>query len=250
MLSDLYTMAKDKQDFPLQNYYETIYKKYDLVNRIFTFGQDQHWRKKAVAAITENNPESVLDICTGTGDLILEVGKNVPENCFLAAYDFSAEMLSKAKEKAEGKDLKIEFTEGNVASMSYATSTFDSAGISFGIRNLIYENSDADQHLAEMHRVIKPGGRLVILESSKPGNRIWRFFNNIYLQLILPYLGGIISGNLKAYKYLAQSSKNYYSRKEMSAILEKGGFMTIRSRSLFLGSVMLMVAEKQAKTNQ
>ncbi|MDA3821607.1 MAG: ubiquinone/menaquinone biosynthesis methyltransferase [Bacteroidales bacterium] len=243
-------MTKDKRDFPLQNYYETIYEKYDLVNRIFTFGHDQTWRRKAVRAITENKPESILDICTGTGDLILEAAKNVPENCELAAYDFSAEMLSKAKGKALKKQIKIEFTEGDVAAMPYESNSFDSAGISFGIRNLIYENSAADQHLAEMHRVLKIGGRLVILESSKPGSRVWRFFNNIYLQLILPYLGGIISGNLKAYKYLAQSSKNYYSRNEMSAILEKGGFITIQSQALFLGSVMLMVAEKQDKSTQ
>jgi demethylmenaquinone methyltransferase/2-methoxy-6-polyprenyl-1,4-benzoquinol methylase len=85
----------------------------------------------------------------------------------------------------------------------------------------------------------------VILESSKPDNWVWRFFNTLYLQLILPYLGGIISGNLKAYKYLAQSSKNYYSRKEMGLILENAGFNVISSRPMFLGSVMMLVAEKQ-----
>ena len=131
--------------------------------------------------------------------------------------------------------------------MPYEDGSFDTAGISFGIRNLVYENSKAEKHLSEIHRVLRIKGRFVILESSKPENRIWRFFNNIYLQLILPYIGGNISGNLKAYKYLAKSSKNYYSRKEMGKILEKGGFRVIMSRSLFLGSVMLMVAEKQTK---
>jgi demethylmenaquinone methyltransferase/2-methoxy-6-polyprenyl-1,4-benzoquinol methylase len=242
-------MITDKQDHPLQSYYKTIYVKYDLVNRIFTFGQDRNWRKKAVEAIIEKRPDRILDICTGTGDLILEIASKTSDNVFLSGYDFSSEMLSKAKEKAQKKGLQIEFIEGDVASMPYEDNSFDSAGISFGIRNLVYENSKAEQHLSELHRVLSVDGRLVILESSKPGNGVWRFFNNIYLQLILPYLGGVISGNLKAYKYLAQSSKNYYSRKEMISILEAGDFKIIRSHSLFLGSVMLMVAEKQDKSN-
>lgn len=85
----------------------------------------------------------------------------------------------------------------------------------------------------------------MVLESSKPANRLWRVFNNIYLRLILPYLGGLISGNLKAYKYLASSSKNYYTREKMGSILDEAGFTLIRSRALFLGSVMLLVLEKR-----
>jgi len=238
-------MATNKQDFPLHDYYKDIYKTYDLVNRVFTFGQDKNWRKRAVSAMLENAPAKILDVCTGTGDLILEISENCPAGTSLCGYDFSAEMLEKAKEKSRDKEYSIEFTEGDVASMPYSDGTFDTAGISFGLRNLVYENSNADLHLSELNRVLKPGGRFVVLESSKPSNQIWRFFNNIYLQLILPYLGGILSGNLKAYKYLAKSSKNYYTREEMGKILEKAGFRQIRSQSLFLGSVMLMLAEKQ-----
>jgi demethylmenaquinone methyltransferase/2-methoxy-6-polyprenyl-1,4-benzoquinol methylase len=241
------TVVKEKKDFPLKNFYKDIYHKYDLVNRIFTFGQDSSWRNKAVAECIENNPERFLDVCTGTGDLILEVARNVDGKVILTAYDFSSEMLQKAKEKAEKVSNNIDFIEGNVADMPFETGYFDSAGITFGLRNLVYENSNAAKHLAEIHRVLKPGGRFVILESSKPGNRIWRIINGIYLQFILPYLGGIISGNLKAYKYLAKSSKNYFTREEMQKILDSGGFSVIRSKSLFLGSVMLMVAEKQDK---
>lgn len=238
-------MATEKQNFPLHDYYKDIYKTYDLVNRIFTFGQDKNWRKKAVKAVFENNPKKILDVCTGTGDLIIEISEKSPPETLLAGYDFSAEMLEKAREKSNNKRQNIEFSEGDVAMMPYENGFFDVAGISFGLRNLVYENSNAELHLSEINRVLMPGGRFVILESSKPSNRIWRFFNNIYLQLILPYLGGIISGNLKAYKYLAKSSKNYYTIAEMGIILEKAGFVQVRSRSLFLGSVMLMVVEKQ-----
>ncbi|MDF1570835.1 MAG: class I SAM-dependent methyltransferase [Bacteroidales bacterium] len=270
-------MSESKKDFPLKDYYSKIYEKYDLVNRVFTFGQDVKWRRKAVRECLRNNPSTFLDICTGTGDLVIDIARSAGKEIALHGYDFSAEMLQKAREKAAGiesgkgsgestgkgtgdiagiesgnkgghgaeEGAGIKFTEGDVANMPYADGTFDTAGITFGIRNLVYENSNANKHLGEIHRVLRDYGRLVILESSKPDNRIWRFFNNMYLQLILPWLGGFISGNFKAYRYLAKSSKNYYSKKEMSAILEKAGFLTVRTRGLFLGSVMLLVAEKQ-----
>lgn len=237
-------MKADKQNHPLHDYYKDIYKRYDLVNRIFTFGLDKTWRKKAVTRCLENSPVNILDVCTGTGDLILEIADKAPDAEYLSGYDFSPEMLKVAKEKAVRASNEIDFIEGNVASMPYKNEHFDAAGISFGLRNLIYQNSNADQHLSEIHRVLKSGGRFVILESSKPANLIWRFFNGIYLQIILPYLGGAISGNLKAYKYLASSSKNYYTREQMSTILRSAGFALESSQALFLGSVMLMVVKK------
>ena len=232
-------------DFPLKDYYKDIYRNYDLVNRIFTFGRDRSWRSQAVAECLCNDPKRVLDICTGTGDLIIEIAARSEKERILAGYDFSFEMLRVARDKAAGIDRDISFIEGDVAEMPFDENYFDAAGITFGIRNLIFENSKAERHLAEIHRVIRPGGRFVILESSKPGSRIWRLFNGIYLQFILPYLGGIISGNLKAYRYLATSSRNYYTIPEMKAILEAGGFNVIKHKSLFLGSVMLVVAEKK-----
>jgi demethylmenaquinone methyltransferase/2-methoxy-6-polyprenyl-1,4-benzoquinol methylase len=241
---------EEKNNHPLKDFYKDIYGTYDLVNRIFTFGQDKKWRRKAVRACLQNEPEKIIDICTGTGDLILEISKRTPKKTLLAGYDFSAEMLQKANDKAKDSKSTIEFKEGDVAAMPYKDKYFDTAGISFGIRNLIYQNSKADQHLAEIHRILRIGGQFVILESSKPENQLWRFINSIYLQFILPYLGGIISGNLKAYKYLAKSSKNYYTPTQMSEILERGGFKVVQSQSLFLGSVMLMVAEKQNKSNR
>lgn len=314
-------IPKENKDYPLKEFYQKIYGRYDLVNRIFTFGQDRNWRKKAVEECLGNAPRQVLDICTGTGDLVLEmaeitglpgtpalenseneaareqepvasdllektiqgkgprakgssgdatngkgpIAKEPPEEATLVkaptsetiptpvqftGYDFSAEMLEKAKEKAAAAGASIDFIEGNVAEMPFDDNRFDTAGITFGIRNLVYENSNAEKHLAEIHRVLRMNGRLVVLESSKPDSRVWRFFNGIYLQLILPWLGGLISGNLKAYRYLAKSSQNYYSRKEMAAILEQAGFRVIRSRPLFLGSVMLLVAEKQEKVEK
>jgi demethylmenaquinone methyltransferase / 2-methoxy-6-polyprenyl-1,4-benzoquinol methylase len=248
-------MSESQSNFPLNDYYADIHTTYDRVNRIFTFGLDRSWRKKAVEACLHEKPASVLDVCTGTGDFILEVAgesagkvKGGGPEISLKGYDFSPDMLNEARRKQKalaGTGIpNVDFMEGDVGQMPFEENGFDAMGITFGIRNLVYENSNAGKHLSELYRVLKPGGRFVVLESSKPGSMIWRVFNNIYLRLILPYLGGIISGNLKAYRYLAKSSQNYYTIKEMGGILEAAGFKIVSGQSLFLGSVMLVVAKK------
>ncbi len=241
-------MSQLQSNFPLHDFYAEIYSTYDRVNRIFTFGRDRSWRKKAVLACLQNHPASVLDVCTGTGDFILEVASMSDYAISLTGYDFSKEMLHVARQKqahlAGGNLPLINFVEGEVAQMPFHENSFDAVGITFGIRNLVYENSGASRHLQELFRVLKPGGRLVVLESSKPVNKAWRVLNNIYLRMILPYLGGIISGNLKAYRYLAKSSQNYYTINEMENFLQAAGFRIVSGESLFLGSVMLVVAEK------
>jgi len=242
-------MGNNREDFPLQDYYSDIYQSYDRVNRIFTFGRDRAWRKKAARECLAFKPEKVLDLCTGTGDFVLELAAMSGKDISLTGYDFTPAMLEIARKKyakiKENKELAaIEFIEGEVGNMPFEDGSFDTAGITFGIRNLVYENSNASRHLSEIHRVLRPGGQLVILESSRPDSSLWRIFNSLYLQLILPYLGGIISGNLKAYRYLARSSKNYYSIKEMGAILEEAGFRLRKGEPFFLGSVMLVIAEK------
>lgn len=244
-------MSESQSNFPLHDFYADIHPSYDRVNRLFTFGQDRSWRKKAVLECLKGHPSSVLDVCTGTGDFILAVAgelKAGEKDLSLTGYDFSAEMLKEARRKygvmKESGIPPVDFIEGDVGEMPFGENSMEAMGITFGIRNLIYENINARKHLSELHRVLKPGGRFVILESSKPANVLWRLFNNIYLRLILPYLGGFVSGNLKAYRYLAKSSRNYYTIKEMGGILEASGFKIVSGRPLFLGSVMMVVATK------
>ena len=252
-------MKEKQKDFPLHSFYGDIYSTYDRVNRIFTFGRDKSWRFRAAGELLKSAPLRVLDLCTGTGDFALELARQssrVSTTMELTGFDFSSDMLQEARRKQEKIKIRLEnnnrepqpeirIMEGDAGAMPFEDGSFDSMGITFGIRNLVYENSNSRKHLSEMNRVLRPGGQLVVLESSKPLSPLWRIFNGFYLRFILPYLGGLISGNLKAYRYLATSSKNYYTMEEMGKILDVAGFKMIRSRSLFLGSVMLLVLEKR-----
>ena len=246
-------MKEEQKDFPLHSFYGNIHSSYDRVNRIFTFGRDRSWRKRAAKELLKSRPGRVLDLCTGTGDFVLELASlsdHSDKGIMLTGFDFSSDMLKEARKKQNEfqkreRQAEIHFLEGDAGKMPFEDGHFDSMGITFGIRNLVYKNSNATRHLAEMNRVMRTGGELVVLESSKPASPLWRVFNGIYLRFILPYLGGMISGNLKAYRYLASSSKNYYTREEMGKILEVAGFDLIRSKSLFLGSVMLLVLQKR-----
>ena len=242
-------MGKTQVDFPLRDYYSEIYGTYDRVNRIFTFGRDAHWRTVAARACLESDPASILDVCTGTGDFAFELARLAGKGVKLTGYDFSSEMLMEASRKqqqlsGEEELATVKFIQGDVAAMPFRDEQFDAIGITFGLRNLVYQNSAGEKHLSEIRRVLRKGGQLVILESSRPSNVIWRMINSVYLRAILPYLGGAISGNLNAYRYLAESSRNYYSIREMSEILDRAGFLVKSSRPLFLGSVMLVVAER------
>jgi demethylmenaquinone methyltransferase/2-methoxy-6-polyprenyl-1,4-benzoquinol methylase len=243
-------MGRGMADYPLKDFYSDIYPTYDRVNRVFTFGRDRYWRKKAAAALLSHHPRQVLDLCTGTGDFILELASVELPPLTLCGYDFNREMMEEAKRKYEqlavGQPMQpVDFIEGDVGNMPFQEGQFDAIGITFGLRNLVFQNSRAGKHLSEIRRVLKDGGHLVVLESSRPTNGVWRFFNAIYLRLILPYLGGAISGNLAAYRYLAESSRNYYSISEMEKILEQAGFGVTSASSLFLGSVMLVVAVRK-----
>lgn len=242
-------MGRGRTDFPLKEYYSRIYRTYDRVNRIFTFGRDRYWRRLAARTCLEPAPAAILDLCTGTGDFAFELARMAGKGTEISGYDFSIEMLEEASRKQDFLKeqealIPVLFVQGDVAEMPFGDEQFDAVGITFGMRNLVYRNSKAERHLSEIRRVLRKGGELVVLESSKPANPLWRFFNTLYLRLVLPYLGGIISGNLQAYRYLADSSRNYYSITEMSDILDRAGFAVTRTKPLFLGSVMLVVAEK------
>jgi demethylmenaquinone methyltransferase / 2-methoxy-6-polyprenyl-1,4-benzoquinol methylase len=231
--------------FSLHAFYNRIFKRYDLVNRIFTFGQDQRWRDITAKRCMKNKPDSVLDLCCGTGDLTIKLHQNAPHGVEIVACDFNESMLSVAIEKCrKGKEKNIDFVQGDAASLPFKNEQFDCLTIGFGFRNLTFDNSGMDKHIAEMNRVLRPGGKLFILESAVPTNMIFRFFYRLYLYFFLVPLGTIISGNLKAYWYLAHSSSDFFSTDEIRAMLLERGFSSMKTQRFFLGATNLLEVTK------
>lgn len=230
---------------PLHKMFTQVPPSYDFLNRLLTFRLDELWRKQVVKACLANNPERVLDLCTGTGDLALRLKKNAGTNTKITALDYSEPMLSEAKKKADKRNISgIEFIHGDAANMPFSDNHFDSIGIAFAFRNLTYHNPDKDRFLAEILRVLKTGGRFVIIETSQPYNSVLRFLFHFYLRFITVPVGGLISGHYGAYKYLAHSARNYYNSKELTEVLISAGFRTVLSEPKMGGISCLYLAEK------
>jgi demethylmenaquinone methyltransferase/2-methoxy-6-polyprenyl-1,4-benzoquinol methylase len=155
-------------------------------------------------------------------------------------------MLDLAKRKVVNEPYNdIRFIEGDVSEMPFSDNEFDGITIGFGFRNLTYNNSACQKHMSEINRVLKQGGRFYILESAIPRNPLVRVMYNLYLRLILLPLGGLISGNWRAYRYLALSSANYFSPDEIKSLLIRFGFIPESARSFFMGASNLIVAKKE-----
>jgi len=219
---------------------------YDLINHIFTWGMDRRWRDELVAECLKANPEKLLDIGCGTGDLAINIARRSRENLHVTGYDFSRPMLEIAAKKAQAStpNMKISFIYGEVAQMPFPNESFDCIGISFAFRNLIYNNQLADRHLAEILRVLKPGGSCIIAESSQPKNKLIRLLHHLYLRTYVYGAGVLISGDKKAYKYLTESTINFYTPEELEKRLLAAGFRQVCYRPLFFGAAGIYRAMK------
>jgi demethylmenaquinone methyltransferase / 2-methoxy-6-polyprenyl-1,4-benzoquinol methylase len=238
-------MNKDRGK-ELKKYYSAIYKQYDLVNRLFTLGQDQYWRKLTAKKCLESNPSKILDLCCGTGDLSLFLSKYGDPEIQIIGYDFNPEMLNYAKSKAQAKTIKnISFTEGDAGEMPFADSSFDAITIGFGFRNLTYDNPDYQRNINEIFRVLKPCGNFFILESGAPKNSFIRFFYTIYLYVFLIPIGSLLSRNYKAYKYLAQSSSKFFTNSQLIELLSKNGYGFVSLKKFFFGAADLFLFSKK-----
>lgn len=239
-------MFRDEKGYrPTQQMFTEVPPKYDILNRILTLNLDEGWRKKAASTVLEENPAQVLDLCCGTADLTMHIARSAGGQTGIYGLDFSHTMLERAREKVAvfGPD-RIKLIQGDAGNMPFDDGTFDAVGISFGFRNLTFENPDAALHISEVLRVLKPGGRFVILETSQPKNKIIRWGYHFYQKYITAPIGGLISGNRAAYSYLARSAVRYYSIPEISELLLKAGFSKIQSRSFLFGATAIVTAIK------
>ncbi len=229
---------------PLHGMFTAVPPRYDLVNRIITLGLDERWRRLAAAACLDEKPQQVLDLGCGTGDLAINIARMAEEHVEITGLDYSQPMLEMARQKAirAGVGGKVKFIHGEATQISFPDGHFDCVGISFAFRNLTYKNPLCLPHLTEVKRVLKTGGRYVIVESSQPENRLIRTLFHFYLRAFVGPVGILLSGHKGAYRYLAKSASRYYSPKEVREMLLAAGFRSVSYRPLLFGAVGLHVA--------
>ena len=234
-----------KEVRPLYKIFTAVPPSYDLINRLFTFRMDESWRAGAARECLADHPDRIMDLCTGTGDLAIRLAKMSNGRPEIIGYDYSTPMLDIAKSKAVKARLdKITFMQGDAAAIPFAEGYFDSIGIAFAFRNLTFKNHDTPKFMAEIHRVLKPGGKFVIVESSQPQWSWLRALFRFYTRFIVYPVGSLISGNKAAYKYLSYSVINYYMPDEVSDLLRSYGFSEVTCKRLSGGISALHVAVK------
>ena len=210
---------------PLYRMFTSVPGRYDLMNRLLTLGMDQVWRKKAARMCLGNHPRRVLDLCTGTGDLAIHLRRMADAETEIHALDFSEPMLGLAINKSRGRKTEnIKFIKGDVAGLPFEDDYFDSIGITFAFRNLTFHNPLSNNYLSEIRRVLRPGGQCIIVETGQPRSRFIKSLYHRYLNSIVAGAGGALSGNPAAYRYLANSARNYYSVRELSSLILHSGF--------------------------
>ena len=216
--------------------FDRIAHRYDLLNRLLSFGRDVAWRKAMVRHLPEGRELRVLDLATGTADVLLAL--HVTERVrFGVGLDLSGGMLQFAQKKTAGKPLAL--VQGDGTRLGLREGTFDVVSIAFGIRNVV----DVDAGLREMRRMLAPGGRALILEFSLPENRLFRALYLGYFRHVLPRIGGLLSGDSHAYRYLNQTVETFPYGVEFQNLMRAAGFSEVRALPLTMGIATLYVGE-------
>lgn len=220
--------------------FDKISPTYDKTNRILSFGLDRVWRKAVKRYIPKRSNLHLLDLATGTCDQILSL-KDHPNIAKFKGIDLSNKMLKIGQEKINSCNLqdRVDLELGNALNIPY-TEEFDVVTMSFGIRNV----TDPQKCLKEIHRVLKPKGKALILEFSIPQNRLVKPLFLFYLKTLLPRLGRYFSKDKKAYDYLNETIQNFLSTEEFLISMKEAGFTRYTKKSLNLGSVTLYIGEK------
>ncbi|GAB4284730.1 MAG: bifunctional demethylmenaquinone methyltransferase/2-methoxy-6-polyprenyl-1,4-benzoquinol methylase UbiE [Deferrisomatales bacterium] len=219
----------------IRGMFSAIAPTYDVLNRILSLGIDRSWRRALVARLPQG-PIRVLDLACGTGDVALEITAARPQARVFGA-DFSLPMLRGARPKirARGAQGRVTLQNASGEDLPYRDGVFDAMTIAFGIRNVVRR----ERCLAEVRRVLKPGGTALILDFSLPPNPMVRALYGFYFHRVLPLLGGLVSGNVEAYRYLPQSVAGFPPRKRFAATMEAQGFAGVGYEDFTMGVATL-----------
>ena len=210
---------------------------YDFLNHFFSVGIDKLWRRKLVNLIGINRPKLILDVATGTADLAIAETRLQPDK--IIGVDISEKMLDVGREKIK-KYPNIELQTGDSENLQFPENTFDAVSVSFGVRN--FENVPAG--LSEMHRVLKPKGKVFILEFSKPSNWLVQKLYYFYFCNVLPFVGKLISKDARAYTYLPESVRLFPDGQKFVELLQQAGYKNIECKPLTFGISTIYIGEK------
>ena len=226
----------------IQEMFNSIAPRYDLLNRLLSFRQDVYWRKKMISALALPDNGKVLDMACGTGDVMLEIYRQKGRNVTIIGSDFSPAMLQLARQKISSRAIADTTTliAGNALHMPFKPDSFDAVTIAFGIRNI----ADKQRALTAFYNRLKKGGRLAVLELTTPPKGLFLSLYLFYFKKILPIIGWLISGNTKAYHYLPDSVLHFPESSKFAGIMKAAGFRNIRWRRLTIGIVTLYLGEK------
>jgi demethylmenaquinone methyltransferase / 2-methoxy-6-polyprenyl-1,4-benzoquinol methylase len=232
------TEGKKKQ---ISTMFDRIAPSYDRINHLFSLGFDVSWRKKAIREIKKKPLDNLLDVCTGTGDFaITSAKKGVAKQ--ITGIDISKRMLQIGQKKLANKGLaqQVKLEYGDVENMTFADNTFEAITVAFGVRN--FEN--LEKGLIEMKRVLKPGGKVIILELGMPRSNMFKNLYKVYFQKFLSNAAGLISKDREAYQYLNKSVDAFPEKEQFTEILNKIGFNNCKWDSLTAGICILYTGEK------
>jgi len=226
----------------IRNLFSELPARYELINHILTFGMDIYWRKKAAQEAVQKNDSFILDVCSGTGDMAYTLRKAAADNTIIIAIDFNPSMLQKAS--AHYKSGNLTFFLGDALALPFKNNSLDLITISFATRNLNVNEYALIQGFKEFHRVLKPGGRFINLETSQPGSRIVRWLFHRYVKMFVKPIGRIISGSRAGYKYLSLTIPRFYTADKLSELIYTAGFSSATYTKMLFGVTAIHRAVK------
>ena len=228
--------SKKSKKIQVKDMFNNISSKYDRINQVMTLKMDKNWRQIVYNLSMQDNPKKIIDIATGTGDIALCFAK---DDVKVIGIDNARQMLDIANQK-KSSSKNIQFQLEDAENMSFANDSFDVATVGFGVRNF----EDLNKGLNEIKRILKPGKKLIILETAVPSFFLLRLGYLFYTKMVVPFLGKIIAGNQQAYNYLSNSAEQFPHGKDFKEILEMNGFTDVTIIKLNLGIVNIYEATK------
>jgi demethylmenaquinone methyltransferase/2-methoxy-6-polyprenyl-1,4-benzoquinol methylase len=232
------------RDHIVQTMFDRIAERYDLLNRVISFRLDRRWRHRVIEAALAGPFSQVLDLGTGTGDLIFEAAEKARGKGRFVGLDFSSAMIRLARAKRSRSSLRAntEFVLGSAMTAPFQSNVFDSAMTGFVLRNV----SDLSLFFAEAHRVLKPGGRFVSLDMFPPPATWFSAFYSLYFHCLMPRIGGLLAQDRQAYRYLSDSVRSFHPPERVAELIRQTGFEQVTVQKFLGGAVCMHTARKPA----